>query len=422
VTGRSVFAGEPPRVVQLVGLVEDISDRKFIEQALREREERLQESDRRKDEFLAMLAHELRNPLAPIRTGLELIRIAGDTPGGVERVRAVMERQVTHMVRLVDDLLDVSRITSGKIHLQRKPTSLAEIVKSAVEANRAAMTAAKIQLTVNLPSAPCVLDVDPTRLVQVVSNLLHNASKFTPPNGHILVSAAIDPAPAASANGELVLSVADDGAGISSELLPRVFDLFAQGEASAARAQTGLGIGLALAKRLIEMHDGRIDATSAGAGRGATFTIRLPVKKGLTADAEASQRTAAGSVPHRVLIIDDNQDAAITMGMLVDELGGQSLVVHDGAAGVQAMASFRPDVVLLDIGMSGMDGYETCRTIRRESVGSDVFIVALTGWGQQQDKLRAADAGFDAHLIKPADPATLVRILSNLDRSRPAAS
>ena len=422
VTGQGVFDGEPRRAVKLVGMVADISDRKFIEQALREREERLQESDRRKDEFLAMLAHELRNPLAPIRTGLELIRIAGDTPGAVERVRAVMERQVTHMVRLVDDLLDVSRITSGKIHLQRKPTPLTEIVKSAVEANRAAFQAAKIHLTVSLPVAPCMLDVDPTRLVQVVSNLLHNASKFTPADGHVTVSAEVSRAPASSDDGQLVLRVSDDGMGIPRELLPRVFDLFAQGEAAAARPQTGLGIGLALARRLIEMHEGRIEAASEGAGRGSTFTIQLPIRKGLTIDGDPSHRAASGQFARRVLIIDDNQDAAVTMGMLVDELGGQSLVVHDGAAGVQEMATFRPDVVLLDIGMSGMDGYETCRRIRRESGRSDVFIVALTGWGQQQDKLRAADAGFDAHLIKPADPATLVRILSNLDRSRPATS
>ena len=414
VTGRTVFEGEPRRAVRLIGVAADITTRKSIEEALRNSEERLKESDRRKDEFLAMLAHELRNPLAPIRTGLELIRMAGDTSAAVGRVRTMMERQVGHMVRLIDDLLDVSRITSGKIQLRRKPTPLADLVNSAVEANRAALAASHIELTIQVPPEPCILDVDPTRLVQVLSNLLHNAAKFTPSNGHVTLSATcIGPDPAASA-GQLVLAVSDNGVGISREMLPRVFDLFTQGEPSTGRSQPGLGIGLALARRLIEMHGGNIEATSAGPGRGSVFTIRLPIASRVAAAELAQPSVAAERVARRIVIIDDNEDAAQMLAMLVEQRGGEARVAHDGAAGLRAIAEFRPDVVLLDIGLPGMDGYETCRRIRMEPFGADLLIVALTGWGQEQDKQRSTESGFDAHLTKPADPLVLERILIGL--------
>jgi PAS domain S-box-containing protein len=410
VTARMEFDGEPRRAIRLTGMIADITARKATEQALRDSEERLKESDRRKDEFLAMLAHELRNPLAPIRTGLELIRLTGDTPGAVARVRSMMERQVAHMVRLIDDLLDVSRITSGKIQLQRKLTPVADLVNGAVEANRAALNAAQLQLTIGLPDQPCVLDVDPTRLVQVLSNLLHNATKFTPAGGHVELTVRCPDATPES-EGQLALIVSDTGVGIPPEMLPRVFDLFMQGE-QGGRAQPGLGIGLALARRLIEMHGGRIEASSDGAGRGSAFTIHLPIAS-RRAPADAVPATvAADRVARRVVVIDDNEDAAQTMAMLVDELGGETRVAHDGQAGLRSVAEFKPDVVLLDIGMPGIDGYEICRRIRREPFGQDVVIVALTGWGQEQDKQRAIESGFDAHLTKPADPATLERILA----------
>lgn len=383
----------------------DVTDRALAERALHEREAQLREADRRKDEFLAMLAHELRNPLAPIRTGLELIRLAGNTPGTVERIRNLMERQVGHMVRLIDDLLDVSRISMGKIQLQRTPTSLAILVDGAVETNRAAMAAKQIDLSVSLPKVPCLLDVDPTRFVQVVSNLVHNSTKFTDAGGSIRIVATVDVE--ASGTQTAVLSVRDSGQGIAPDLLPRIFELFVQGRHS---SQPGLGIGLALARQLVEMHGGTISARSDGSGTGAEFTIRVPVatREAVAGDAN---RGGHGLASRRVVVIDDNEDAANAMTMLVEALGGDARAAYDGASGIEAVRQLRADVVLLDIGMHPIDGYETCRRIRRE-LGQDPVVIALTGWGQAQDQQQALEAGFDAHLTKPVDPAALMRLLS----------
>jgi PAS domain S-box-containing protein len=410
VNAQAVFEESPRRAVRLVGTIADITARKSTEQALRESEERLKESDRRKDEFLAMLAHELRNPLAPIRTGLELLRIASDTTD-VERVRAVMERQVGHMVRLIDDLLDVSRITSGKIQLQRRLTPLAELVDGAVEANRAAASAAGVQLTVQTPDEPCLLDVDPTRVVQVFSNLLHNAVKFTPSGGRIGVSAACGAPTEQSPLGDVTVSVADSGIGISRNMLPRVFDLFTQGR-QGGQSQPGLGIGLAVARQLIEMHGGHIEAMSQGPSCGSTFVVRLPIASRVAPAASAAGGPSVERIKRRVLIVEDNEDVADMLAMLVEELGGEARVARDGYAGVKSVVEFQPGVVLLDIGLPGMDGYETCRRIRSETAGQNAVVVALTGWGQEQDKQRALAGGFDAHLTKPADPAALARILA----------
>lgn len=384
-------------------LFNDITERRTAEEALRD-------ADRRKDEFLAMLAHELRNPLAPIRTGLELIRLAGNNAASVERVRATMERQVGHMVRLIDDLLDVSRITSGKIQLQRTQVSLVELVNSAVDANRATFEAAHVHLHIDLQDVPCTLDADPTRLMQVLSNLLHNASKYTAPGGHVRVEAVCHPSTGGAC--ELELRVADDGAGIAPALLPRVFDLFAQGEQPAGRKVPGLGIGLALARQLVEMHGGRIEAASDGPGRGSVFTIRLPGVRIESRGAGPLPATPLHVPTRRVVIIDDNEDAAQTLAMLVEEMGSEARVAYDGASGLKAVSEFNPDIVLLDVGMPGMDGYDTCRAIRRGARGADTFVVAVTGWGQEQDKRRALEAGFDAHLTKPADPRVLERMLA----------
>jgi signal transduction histidine kinase/ActR/RegA family two-component response regulator len=379
-------------------------------------EEQLREADRRKDEFIAMLAHELRNPLAPIRTGLELISVAGNTPDAVERVRGMIERQVAHMVRLIDDLLDVSRITSGKIQLQREPTPLDSLMGSALDANRSAITAKQIRLDVDVPAGICVLDVDPTRFVQVISNLLHNATKFTDAGGLIRVSARVSERNAPLPRS-LVLSVADSGIGIPAHFLPRVFDLFTQGDRESS--QPGLGIGLALARRLVEMHGGRIEVRSEGAGRGSEFRIELP----LSTQVPASTVTAAAerqSIECRVIVIDDNRDAATATAMLVEALGGTCRTAPDGECALAEMRGHRPDVVLLDIGMPGVDGYETCRRIRRD-FGDDILVVALTGFGQEQDKARALEAGFSAHLTKPADPAALTHLLAQWRRP-PATS
>ena len=392
-------------ITEWFGAASDVTARKNAEEALRTSEEQLREADRRKDEFLAMLAHELRNPLAPIRTGLELIRVAGNTPDAVDRVRNMMERQVGHMVRLIDDLMDVSRITSGKIQLQREPTTLSSLVTSAIEPSRAAITAKQIRLTVDLPEPSCVLDVDPTRFVQVISNLLHNATKFTGAGGSIVVSAHI------SGDGltprELSLSVRDSGIGIPAEFQPRVFDLFTQG--ARGSSEPGLGIGLALARRLVDMHGGQIELRSKGTGHGSEFIIRVPVSTQVPR-ARAPLASDGHAMDCRVMVIDDNRDAAMVMAMLVEQLGGECRTADDGDSGLREMLTYRPHVVLLDIDMPGMDGYETCRRIRRD-FGDDLVVVALTGFGQEQDKAQATNAGFNAHLTKPADPAALADLL-----------
>ncbi|MGH7519939.1 MAG: ATP-binding protein [Gemmatimonadales bacterium] len=370
-------------------------------------EETLRDADRRKDEFLALLSHELRNPLAPIRTALELLRVSGDTPQSVERVRGMMERQVSLMTRLIDDLLDVSRITSGKIVLQRFPTALRELVERAIEGQRAAIDSAHIALTLELPEAPCMIDADPARFVQVLSNILHNATKFTP-RGAVRVSAEVLTAVSPQ---QVAITVSDTGEGIAQELLPHVFDLFVQAEPATARTHGGLGIGLALARQLVELHGGKIAAYSSGPGRGSAFVITMPLTTAV-ASRGAPLSSDVARIASRIVVIDDNTDAAAALAMLVEQLGGTARVAHDGENGIEAVSAFHPDVVFLDIGMPRMDGYEVCRRIRRQPSARPIIIIAVTGWGQAQDKQRALDAGFDAHLTKPVDPAVLERMLA----------
>jgi signal transduction histidine kinase len=395
-------------LARVASQLEMVRLRRDAEQALHESERQLREADARKDEFLALLAHELRNPLAPIRTGLELIRLSGDAPDTVRRVRTMIERQVTLMVRLIDDLLDVSRITSGKIVLQRRPSSLVELVQTAVEAQRAAIEAGHITLSVEAPAESWVVDVDPARLVQIVSNVLHNASKFTPPGGRITLTMAIE---RGRRESYAAIRVADTGIGIETPLLTRIFDLFTQGDALSEHAQGGLGIGLALARRLTEMHGGGIEARSDGPGCGSEFVIRVPLSTA-TLPIDVPPTVATPRVRGRALIIDDNRDAATTMSMFVEELGGSAMTAHDGAAGLAAIQSFRPDIVFMDIGMPGLDGYEVCRRIRQMPSQRHVVLVAVTGWGQAQDKRRALDVGFDAHLTKPVDPDAVAQLLA----------
>jgi PAS domain S-box-containing protein len=371
-------------------------------------EQQLRAADRRKDEFLAMLAHELRNPLVPIRTGIELLKSARAQPTIVDSIRPMMERQIGHVVRLIDDLLDVSRITSGKIELRRQPTTLSTVIGSAIEANRDAISASDLDLTVNIAEPHLVINVDPTRFAQVLSNLLQNAAKFTPMGGRIVLSAAVDAA-------ELVITVADSGEGISPAMLPRVFDLFTQPDDKSQRRQAGLGIGLALARRLVEMHGGTIKAESEGVGRGSQFTVRIPAPRGVQRPQSVGRPGRLSLAGIRVLIVDDNRDGADSMALLLESMGSTVRVAYDGLAGLAEVSEFLPDVVLLDIGMPVMDGYETCRQIRKLSLNLRPAVVALTGWGQEQDKKAARQAGFDAHLTKPADPAKLedtIRTLS----------
>ena len=390
---------------QLARQAADMIDRATADAELAYGAEQLREADRRKDEFLAVLAHELRNPLAPIRTGLELLRVAGDSEQSVRQVREMMERQVGHMVRLVDDLLDVSRITSGKIRLQREIVSLSGLVETAIEANREALSNGALALDVTLPRSAIRLEVDPTRFVQIVSNVLHNAIKFTPPGGRLTIEAH-------RRNGHAVLTVTDSGAGISKGMLPHVFDLFVQGDHEGARGQSGLGIGLALARKLAEMHGGTIAATSEGVGKGSTFTIEVPVAKesGPTGPRPRSERVR--QTTRRVLVIDDNRDAAESIATLVLAMGGEAVAAFDGESGVAEAMRAQPHLVFVDIGMPGMDGYDTARALRR-LFGDDIMLVALTGWGQDEDKRRSRDAGFDHHLTKPPEPDVLERLIAS---------
>ena len=373
-------------------------------------EEALRDADRRKDEFLAVLAHELRNPLAPIRNSLHILRLTAQHDPTAERVGEMMERQVNHMVRLVDDLLEVSRITRGKIELRKETVELASVVRSAVETSRPLIEAAGHQLAVAIPPEPLTVEGDPVRLAQAIANLLNNAAKYTEAGGQIWLTVRREGERAA-------VSVRDTGEGIPADQLPRVFDLFMQVDHGAGRTQGGLGIGLALVKSLVEMHGGSVHAHSEGRGRGSEFLVHLPlVARGSPASVprmatEASTVLAA----RRVLVVDDNRDAAQSLGMLLQLLGADVHVVYNGPDALQALAAYKPAVVLLDIGMPGMDGHEVARRIRQQAGFQDVTLIALTGWGQVEDRQRSQAAGFDYHLIKPADVSTLQTLLMSLE-------
>ncbi len=370
--------------------------------------EALKDSDRRKDEFLAMLAHELRNPLAPIRNGIALMKRAREEPALIDEIHPMMERQIGHAVRLIDDLLDVSRISTGKIELQRMPVSLSSLVESAVEANRAAIAASGIDFQFELDDPDRLLDVDPTRLPQVISNVLHNAIKFTPRGGKITLRSDFVSAGEAVAP-ELELRITDTGVGIDHNLLPTIFGLFTQVHSDSAVRHGGLGIGLALARSLVELHGGSISADSAGCGRGSEFVIRVPapaISPLKAGDTAATTNNLAGI---RVLVVDDNQDAADSIGLLIGDFGAEVRVAYDGAGAIAAVKDFDPALVLLDIGLPDLNGYEACQQIRRTKGGA-VSIVAVTGWGKEEDRRRALDAGFDAHLTKPVDPDRLAAL------------
>ena len=395
-----------------VQLAEDVAERTWAaleraraEEALRQSEASLQENDRRKDEFLAMLAHELRNPLAPIRNALHLLRVASDRVS-MERVHAMLDRQVTHMVRLLDELLEVSRISRGVIELQHRRLDMAAVVADAVEASRPSIEHGTHALDVSLPPEPVCVDGDAMRLAQVLSNLLNNAARYTDPGGRIALALR-------KAGGEAVVEVTDTGIGIAPEKMADLFTMFGQIDRRDPRSQGGLGIGLALAQRLAGMHGGRVEAASEGPGRGSRFTLVLPLAPDRPG-AKAPEHLAAGGhglQPRRVLVIDDNQDAADSTAMLLGVLGAQPHVAYDGESGLAAIRAWQPDLVLLDLGMPGMDGFEVARRIRADAQTARMPVVALTGWGQQQDRQRTQAAGFDRHLVKPADPQALQAVL-----------
>lgn len=375
----------------------EINDRKQAEEALRL-------ADKRKDEFLATLAHELRNPLAPIRNGLQLLKLTTD-PTTWQQARGMMERQLGQMVRLVDDLLDISRITRNKLELRKAPVELWAVVQSAVETARPQIEANGHTLTVTLPPQPIHLDADLTRLAQVFWNLLNNSAKYTESGGRIALTAELK-------DGEAVVTVQDNGIGVPAESLPNLFEIFSQVDRSLERAQGGLGIGLALVKGLTEAHGGMVEALSEGVGQGCTFIVRLPVSEAKPT-ANGPQADAMQPAPKgRILVVDDNRDGAASLAMLLTVMGNDTRTAHDGLEGIELAEAFRPALIVLDIGLPKLNGYDACRRIREKEWAKDTLIVAATGWGQDEDRRRSKEAGFDHHLVKPVDAAELNRLLA----------
>jgi PAS domain S-box-containing protein len=406
--------GPDGQVVAIAGTTRDITDRQAAEQALRLQAASLAEADRAKDEFLATLSHELRNPLAPLRNSLALLRQLGQDNQKAEPVRAMMERQVNHLVRLVDDLLEVSRISRGTLSLRKERVEMAAIVRSAIETSEPLMAEAGHALEVVLPPEPLWLEGDPVRLAQVLANLLNNAAKYSNDGGRITVRGE-------SRDGQAVISVRDNGLGIEPDMLPRVFDMFSRGHRDSGRAQGGLGIGLALARRLAEMHDGTLDGYSDGPGKGSEFVIRLPQAAAPAAQPAPAPVATQGAGLHGIttLVVDDNRDAGDSLGEVLTLLGADVRVARDGREALAAFETFQPRVVLLDIGMPDMNGYEVARAIRMRYPGAPTTLVALTGWGQEDDRRRAREAGFDHHLVKPAELDALQALLGSLGAGRP---
>ncbi|MEO6164437.1 MAG: PAS domain S-box protein, partial [Candidatus Binatia bacterium] len=385
-----------------INVFQDITERKQAEEALKE-------SDRKKDEFLAILAHELRNPLAPIRNGLKILQMAGNEPAIAANAELIMDQALNQLVRLVDDLLDVSRITTGKLRLRREQVELKAVVNSAVETNRPLIDERGHNLTVMLPLEPIPLDADPIRLAQVFSNLLNNSVKYTKPGGVIRLSAQ-------SHGSAVVVRVTDNGIGIAADHLPRIFDMFAQVESAYERSQGGLGIGLSLVKRLIEMHDGTIEAHSNGPDKGSEFVIRLPVFTQLPSGSHSTEPSEKPSPLQkcRILVVDDNQLSCKSLAMLLQLKGHEIATAQDGFEGIECAGTFRPDVILLDIGLPRMNGYEVARRIRQEPWGKSIFLIAITGFGQEEDRRRSIEAGFDHHMVKPVNVVELEKKLSEM--------
>ena len=395
------------RVIRWFGTNTDVTD-------LRQLEDALHEADRRKDEFLAVLAHELRNPLAPVRNALEYLQMEG--PPELRWARDMIERQIARMARLIDDLMDVSRITRGTIELRKEPVELQSTLTQAIEMCRPSIDRAAQRVVVEAPPDPLIVDADPVRLEQVFVNLLQNAAKYTHRPAAITVSMTpSDPL--------AVVAIRDEGDGIAPEMLPRVFDTFVRGESS--RTPNGLGVGLALVKRIVDLHGGTVTAASNGPGTGSTFTVGIPLAPASASPAAASLVIRRPATGHgRVLIVDDNADAAESSSALLQAIGYETRVAHDGVAALAETDAFLPEIVLLDIGLPGMDGLEVARRIRESEGGRGAVLVAVTGWGQEQDRRRSEEAGFTQHLVKPVEPRmlmeTIARLLAERRSSTPA--
>lgn len=412
--GRALYDATG-QALSMHGLFIDISTRKQNEALLTELNRQLSDADRRKDEFLATLAHELRNPLAPMRNVLELLRQKEFSDPQVLWSREVFERQLQHMTHLVDDLLEVSRITQGKLELRKQPVELASVIGAAVETSRPLMLASAHQLIVQFPNAPIVLDADPTRVSQMLQNLLNNAAKYTPAGGLVTLSAE-------RVGDEAVISVRDSGIGIAREHLTRIFEMFSQLSPALDRAQGGLGIGLSLVRALAELHGGTASAESEGAGQGSVFIVRLPVRDAPLplAAPEAAPPLSAPGRERRILIVDDNEDAALSLSMVLESDHQEVRTAFTGLSGFDAAEAFRADVIILDIGLPDINGYEVARRIRATRWGRTILLVALTGWGQEQDKRAAAAAGFDHHFTKPVDFRGLLAVLATRAGGGPA--
>lgn len=374
---------------------------------LRDAQQALRDADRRKDEFLALLAHELRNPLAPMRHAADILQLAGSDADAVQEMADVLERQVGHLARLVDDLLDVSRITRGTVTLRPERIALAAVIDQAVAATTPLVQSLGHDLTVTMPAQPLYLDADPVRLTQVVANLLHNACKFMDQGGHITLTVERE-------GPQAVIRVRDRGIGIAADQLPRIFEMFTQVETSLEQARGGLGLGLTLVKNLVELHEGTVEAHSAGVGQGSEFLVRLPIlaEALLPRPPAPSDDTPVPTVPRRILVVDDNQDAVKSLARMLTRRGHVVHTAHDGLEAVEAAAAFHPDVVLLDIGLPGLNGYEAAQRMRAQPREHRLTLVALTGWDQEEDRRRSEAAGFDFHLVKPVRFAALAQILA----------
>ncbi|MEP7205838.1 MAG: ATP-binding protein [Casimicrobiaceae bacterium] len=389
-----------------LSLQHEMAERRGAEEALRA-------ADRRKDEFLATLAHELRNPLAPMRNALRILDVASKDPTATQRARDMMERQLQQMVRLVDDLLDVSRITTGKLVLRRERTDLAAVIRNAVDTSRPFIDSRGHALLVKLPAEPAQLDADPTRLAQVFSNLLNNAAKYTDPGGRISVTAERH-------DGHVRVIVADNGIGISPGMQQAIFDMFTQVDHSLERSQAGLGVGLTLAKRLIELHGGTIEAQSDGLNLGSRFVVDLPALPAVAAtipEAEGAGRAPGAASGYRILVADDNIDFATSFALILRMLGNDVRVTHDGVAAVAAAGEFKPEFCFLDIGLPRMNGYDLARALRADPGTRTCTLIAVTGWGQEKDRQRAQQAGFDHHMVKPVDPDAIETLLRTAVRA-----
>lgn len=403
------FNALPPHSGVTIGvLVTDLTTQRHHEK-LNTALEALKEADLRKNEFLAMLAHELRNPLAPIRNALQILRLSDGRAEIVQSASAMMERQIGQMVRLVDDLLDVSRITRGKIELRNARVELASAVNDAIEAARSMYQSMNHELTVTLPQQPIYVNADSTRLAQVVGNLFNNAYKFTDKGGHIWVT--VEPE-----GTRAVIRVRDTGIGIAADQLPRIFEMFAQVDSSQERSVGGLGIGLMLVKKLVEMHNGTVEVKSGGIGHGSEFIVCLPIFMD-PSNPPLPEMIAGESTPPmacRILVVDDNRDSADSLATVLKLNGNETCTVYDGLEAVAMAATFQPDVIIMDIGMPKLNGYEAARKIRERPWAAGTVLVALSGWGQQEDRQRSTEAGFDGHLVKPVNHAALTTLLAHL--------